>query len=273
MYQDFASFLRRPALWQRSSAPFWNDGHISKKMLEAHLNPHWDAASRKQETIDRSVRWLSTILPAKGKLLDLGCGPGLYTKRFSEVGYQVTGIDLSKRSIRYAEEHDSKTCYRLQNYLELNEEEAFDAVTLIYCDYAALTLPERKVLLEKVYQALRPGGLFLFDVFTDIAFQKKSETSSWSLQEHGGFWSEQPHLCLEATYLYENRTVSVDQCVIVSESGYKEYLIWDTAFTKERLADEVLPFGYQLYGVYDDVCGMPYTGKSETLCFVVMKPY
>ncbi|MDR1203930.1 MAG: hypothetical protein LBL26_00400 [Peptococcaceae bacterium] len=39
--------LRKPALWQRSAEPFWNDGHISKGMLEAHLNPDWDAASRK----------------------------------------------------------------------------------------------------------------------------------------------------------------------------------------------------------------------------------
>ena len=37
---------------------FWNDPHISKQMLHAHLDPNIEAASRKPETIDRSVKWL-----------------------------------------------------------------------------------------------------------------------------------------------------------------------------------------------------------------------
>ena len=49
------SLLQRPTLWQRSSKPFWNDEHISKSMLEAHLNPDWDAASRKH-SYEEAVR-------------------------------------------------------------------------------------------------------------------------------------------------------------------------------------------------------------------------
>ena len=29
---------KKPKLFKRSDAEFWNDPHISKKMLEAHLN-------------------------------------------------------------------------------------------------------------------------------------------------------------------------------------------------------------------------------------------
>ena len=94
--------LQKPSLWQRSAEPFWDDEHISKGMLEAHLNPDWDAASRKHSFIDLSVKWISNIIPAGGKILDLGCGPGLYTKRLSDMGYDVTGMDYSRRSIAYA---------------------------------------------------------------------------------------------------------------------------------------------------------------------------
>jgi 2-polyprenyl-3-methyl-5-hydroxy-6-metoxy-1,4-benzoquinol methylase len=118
-------------LWQRSDGPFWDDEHISKGMLEAHLNPDWDAASRKHSFIGASVKWLSGVIPAKGKILDLGCGPGLYAKRLSDVGYDVTGMDFSKRSIAYAKSRDAKTEYIYKNYLELDYNAIFDAVVLI----------------------------------------------------------------------------------------------------------------------------------------------
>lgn len=271
-YEILLSSLDKPALWQRSPALFWDDEHISRKMLEAHLNPDWDAASRRRQTIDLSVRWLSSVFPRQGKILDLGCGPGLYTRPLSELGYSVTGVDLSRRSITYARQHDSKTTYLLKNYLELDFQDEFDAITMIYCDFAALTKDERQLLLKKVRQALKPDGFFLFDVFTDKYFQNKKETKSWSFFDAGGFWSEKPHLCLEASYLYENNTVSVDQCIVVTGQTVSNYLIWDTAFSIERLRDEVQPFGFRIQNVFDDVCGTPLTGNADTLCFILTCP-
>lgn len=271
MNEKLFSLLKKPTLWKRSNEPFWDDEHISKGMLEAHLNPNLDAASRKHETIERSVKWLSDIIPSGSKILDLGCGPGLYTKRLSDMGYDVIGMDFSRRSIAYAKEHDTRTEYIDQNYLELNFTNTFDAITLIYCDYAALTQPERKILLTKVHQALKPKGLFIFDVFTDVHFKSKSNKTSWSVHENGGFWSAEPHICLEGTYLYENNTVAANQYIIITDNGMNEYLTWDTSYTRQALAEELLSSGFDVKGAFGDVCGSLYTGKSDTLCFVAYK--
>ncbi|MBP1903881.1 SAM-dependent methyltransferase [Paenibacillus turicensis] len=198
MFDPLFSFVQKPKLWERSKNPFWDDHHISAKMLEAHLNPHWEAASRKHSDIEESVNWLTSIIPPSSKILDLGCGPGLYTKRLSIQGYDVTGIDFSKRSIAYAKEQDQQSKYIYQNYLELDDTESFDAITLIYCDYGALTFNERQTLLSKVFCALKPGGQFIFDVFTNKTQQSKKDASLWSMYQDGGFWSAEPHLCLEA---------------------------------------------------------------------------
>ena len=53
MIDQLFRLLQKPVLWQRSAEPFWDDEHISKGMLEAHLNPDWEAASRKHSFIDR----------------------------------------------------------------------------------------------------------------------------------------------------------------------------------------------------------------------------
>ena len=52
-------------------------------MLQAHLEPEWEATSRKHDFIHESVKWICEISsPVRfPKLLDLGCGPGLYAER------------------------------------------------------------------------------------------------------------------------------------------------------------------------------------------------
>ena len=102
--KELFKYLNKPEVYAQSSCKFWEDEHISKGMLEAHLNPDLEAASRKHEFIDQSVKWIHSLASQKThpKLLDLGCGPGLYTDRLNQLGYEVTGIDISKRSIEYA---------------------------------------------------------------------------------------------------------------------------------------------------------------------------
>lgn len=272
MYKNLLSVLKKPALWERSEAAFWDDEHISKGMLEAHLDPNMDAASRKDETIDSSVSWLSSIISKGSSILDLGCGPGLYARRLSALGYSVTGIDYSRRSIDYAMETDSSTTYFCKNYLELSETEKYDAVLLIYCDYGALTLPERKTLLANVYRALKPGGLFILDVFTDKCSVKKQRTNAWSLSQDSGFWCDRPHAVIEGAYLYENDTVRAERYAVITSEGLTDYILWDTLYTKERLLSELAPSGLCFREAYDDVCGAPYTGEADTLCFVAYKP-
>lgn len=271
MYQQLSSILKRPMLWERSEAPFWDDEHISKQMLDAHLNPDGDAASRKHSTIDKSVQWLTKLIPLNIKILDLGCGPGLYTKRFSDMGYSVTGMDLSIRSISYAKEQDEKSDYFCQNYLELTYTNAFDVVTIIYCDYGALSPSEREVLLGKVYQALKSGGLFILDAFQYRDTKSQTESTSWSVCEHGGFWSKEPYINIDATYFYENNTVSARKYVVMSETLVTSYIVWDTYYTVDTLTRELEKPGLQRVGLYGDICGNLYDEQSETLCLVMRK--
>ena len=75
-------------------------------MLKAHLDPEFDGASRKLDFIEKSVAWITERIPPADYplLLDIGCGPGIYAEMFTKKGYQVTGVDFSKRSIDYAQQ-------------------------------------------------------------------------------------------------------------------------------------------------------------------------
>lgn len=68
---ELIRYAGKPEIFARTDTGFWDDPHISKKMLEVHLDSELDAASRSHNTIEASVKWLSEkILPEKDTFLD-----------------------------------------------------------------------------------------------------------------------------------------------------------------------------------------------------------
>jgi len=103
VFDNLKKYATKPVLYAPSTSAFWDDEHISKGMLQAHLNPNWEAASRKHDFIDKSVNWIAGVAPPTEFkfLLDLGCGPGLYSERFSSAGFlrsKLYPIRLAERA-------------------------------------------------------------------------------------------------------------------------------------------------------------------------------
>ena len=52
--------MQRPELYQACTSRFWDDEHISKGMLESHLDPEQDGATRPHKFVDKSVDCIDT---------------------------------------------------------------------------------------------------------------------------------------------------------------------------------------------------------------------
>lgn len=267
---------KKPELYAPSTSKFWDDEHISKGMLEAHLNPDLEAATRKLDFVRRSAAWIAGLVSEKEKpqLLDLGCGPGIYAELFTEHGFRVTGMDLSPRSIRYATEsalrNDLKIEYRLQNYLTLECESEYDVVTLIYCDFGVLSPEDRSKLLKKIHRSLKPGGLFLVDAWTPKFYEAFTERKEWSCQD-SGFWSPKPHACLQSFYRYDDCNTYADQYIIIEEDQLECYNIWNHCFTSAEMESGLTAAGFIRTDFYSNVAGDPYDLDSTSLCAVARK--
>lgn len=224
MLKKILQHTGRPKLFERGNTIFWDDPHTSKHLLDAHLDPSWDAASRRPETIDRTVAWIDEKFTQGNScdILDLGCGPGLYAERLAELGHRVTAIDFSKRSIEYAKESNRVKLlpieYIYRNYLEIEYENQFDLVILVYCDFGALTAAERDNLLVRVRRALKPGGTFVFDVFLEDHLAEMKEKRYWEAEEDG-FWAAGRALALTETFCYRESKVALNQTVVLKEDG------------------------------------------------------
>ncbi len=258
----------KPAPFTPGEPLFWDDPHISKGMLAAHLDPHVEAASRRSETIERTVDWIVAALDLKpgAAVLDLGCGPGLYAQRLARRGLRVTGVDYSRRSIAYAREQAEKLgldiVYRYENYLDLPDEDAYDAVLLIYGDFCPLNPEQRARLLANVHRALRPGGAFVLDVSTPLHHQRWGSRKTWSAAE-SGFWRPGPHLVLAQGFDYPE-DIHLDQYIVIDADGaLRVYRNWFQDYTPQRIRAELEAGGFEVLGLWGDLMGTPLDEDTE----------
>lgn len=99
------------SLYQRSKDFLWTDRHIAKQMLKLHLDATNDAASRNDKTIDSTVEWIDSVIPEKSSIIDLGCGPGLYSERLSQKNMRSRGLIYRKDRYSMQESRQRrKTC-------------------------------------------------------------------------------------------------------------------------------------------------------------------
>jgi SAM-dependent methyltransferase len=258
----------KPALFAPGEREFWTDPHISQQMLAAHLDPNTDAASRRPETIQKSVDWIVKILQLKpgDSLVDLGCGPGLYASRFARHGLHVTGVDFSKNSINYAinaaRREGLDITYLCENYHSLDDESCYDAALLIYGDFCPLSPEQRTRLLANVRQALKPGGHFVLDVTTPILRRKLGLKNGWYVAE-SGFWKPVPHLVLEHGFAYEG-DVYLDQYIVIEGDGkISIYRNWFQDYTAEAIRFELQENGFEVESLWSDLIGTPSEPDSD----------
>jgi len=264
----------KPALYEKGNAVMWTDEHISKQLLEVHLSEHTDLASRKPETIRKTVDWvLKQCSGKKLNILDLGCGPGLYTELLAERGHHVTGIDFSTSSIEYAKsaakENNLDIEYFCQDYTQLElPENKYDLVLLIYTDICPLLPNQRMALLNGIKTVLKPGGLFILDYSNDKNLQKKVSPKNWEATEKG-FWKNRPYLALSDSFLYEEEKVVLYQHIVISDDNDLDvYRFWHHYFSEFDI-ENILgnhQFGDLTFHEKVIPSGDDYESKDVTFC-------
>ena len=263
--------LARPLPYEEG-APLWTDPHIARQMLAAHLSPDTDAASFRPETVAAICGFLPTAmgLSAGARIVDLGCGPGLYCQRLAARGYEMTGVDWSENSIRYARELCAglSATFRRASYLEPFGAAEFDAALLIYEDFGVLSPESRKTLLRNVRWALKPGGVFALDVSSRAAFEKRQAEAAqtWEAAERG-FWRPHPHVALTQTHFYPDIPASCDLHAVLDEEA-TVYRVWQTYYTKESFKAELRAGGFETVDVFSSLKGDAHADDAPVIAAI-----
>lgn len=98
-----------------------------------------------------------------GRALDFGCGAGRSTRFTRSLGFETTGVDISRDMIRLAKEVDPAGDYRLidDGRVGLWQGPTFDLVQAIFTFDNVPTLEKKAALFGEFATLLRPGGRVL----------------------------------------------------------------------------------------------------------------
>ena len=108
---------------------------------------------------------------------------------------------------------------------------------------------------------LKSGGFFLFDVFSETVYGRKTENVTRAEYPDGGFWYPGAHVVNEGLFLYPEERASATYYIVEADGEDREYLVWDTCYSPERLSTELASCGFSCREIYCNVCGADYSGE------------
>ncbi len=115
--------------------------------------------------IDALLAFLSP--PAEARILDLACGKGRYSRYLASKGYQITGLDLSVRSIAYARQFETENLSFFTHDMRLPfRTNYFDFIFNFFTSFGYFDNEHDNIrTLKNAAIGLRTGGTFVLDFF------------------------------------------------------------------------------------------------------------
>ncbi|WP_135546569.1 class I SAM-dependent DNA methyltransferase [Paenibacillus cymbidii] len=232
-------------------------------------------------------QWAEAVWSRTGKprtVVDLGCGTGNVAIPLAEYGYAVTGIDLSEHMLAVAHDKASSpavkermaaaggsVAWQQQDMRDWEAAQPADAV-ICFCDCLNYLLEEDDIrqAFARAYEALGPGGSFLFDAHTPRKLQEYALHQPFVLDEDdiAYIWTCE---------LDETRLELEHQLSIFVRDGADgrfsriEEMHVQRAYPPDWLARELARAGFRDVETFADFTFRPANERTERAFFVARK--
>jgi SAM-dependent methyltransferase len=263
--------------WAEGERVPWDDPAFSARVLKEHLAQDNDAASRPNTSIKKHVDWIHRQLLGgqPSRILDLGCGPGLYTARLAKLGHTCTGIDFAPAPIDYAQKHAPAGCqYLLADIRDADYGSGYDLVIFIFGALNLLRPADARLVLEKACRALKPGGSLLLEASSlDAVDQIGNQPAMW-YSAASGLFSDKPHLCLMETFWDDELKVASERFFIVDAASGQvtRHAASTQAYEEDELEYMLKQAGFAQVSFYPSLTGREEDEINDFWVLLAQKP-
>jgi SAM-dependent methyltransferase len=118
--------------------------------------------------LNKATSTIGRSAAKKHLVVDLGCGSGVWARELVHAGYDVLGVDISAPMIRLARKNAPGARFVKRSFREMQLPHC-DAVTALgevinYLFDPGVNADQLDGFFARVHAALRPDGVFIFDV-------------------------------------------------------------------------------------------------------------
>lgn len=222
---DIVRRAEPPEPWLEGDNIPWHEPGFSARMLREHLSQEHDSASRRAEKIDRHVAWIhETVLSQRpSRVLDLGCGPGLYCLRLAALGHECTGIDYSPASVRFATRQAAEqglSCTYVEGDLrEAPYGSGRGLAMMLYGELNVFAPEDARVILAKAHAGLAEDGTLLLEPHDFAAVKRMGEEPATWYSSRSGLFMDAPHLCLTEHHWHEERRAATTRYFVLEAAS------------------------------------------------------
>ena len=256
----------------------WSAPDLDRRLLREHLDESHDSASRRPRLVDSHVHRLRTLLPAPpARILDAGCGPGLYALRLAGLGHHVLGVDVSSAALAHARRSaarrrlDGSAKFRRADLgaLELAPG-AFDAAVMTYFVLESFPRARQAAVLRRIRKGLVPDGTLIVELRLRPD-QPPGRTDWWDVVERS-LLSDRPHLLLgDAVYDVRRHTYVLREAGVFDDGSVRVVQTSGWLCPYDSIPALFARAGLAITAIFDGWTAQRGTALSETV-LVVARP-
>lgn len=211
-------------------------------------------------------RLLQHLKPApQSRMLDAGCGRGRHSRYLAAKGFDVTGIDLSFRSIHFAQPYESENLHFYQQDMRLPSWiNYFDYAFNFFTSFGYFhTRRENEDAVRSLVNNIKPGGSVLFDYLNVHYAEEHLVHNEVKTIEETGYEIHRWH---DATHFFKR--------IIIRDAALEKPMAFSEKVAKLSLGDftDMLSFyKVQVQEVFGDYALHAYDAKNSPRLIVIGK--
>lgn len=206
-----------------------------------------------------------------GLVLDLACGTGVLTRKLSEYGYDMTGIDLSEEMLLKAREKSDSSILYLEQ--DMTEFELYGTMRAIVCSMDGFNYLTDKddffKTLKLCHNYLDPDGVLIFDINSEYKLKNILGNNTFVFDSDNVFYTwenefdEESELCdFYLTFFVKNEN---GEYARVNEEQTER------AYKTEDVEKMLKTAGFKVLNKYNGYSSQKANSKSERIVFECIK--
>jgi SAM-dependent methyltransferase len=234
------------------------------------LYPVMFSEQRFSEAADQATKLVKLANPQGSKVLDLCCGPGRFSIPLAVKGFVVTGVDrtafLLEKAKARAKAAQVKIEWIQEDMRNFIRPEDFDIVISVYTSFGYFDDRQHDLdVLHNTFRNLKPGGIFLIDVFGKERVARMFQPTVAESLEDGS-------VLVKRHEIFDDWTRIRNEWILIRDGNAKTFNFHHTIYSGQELRDRLQLAGFHDIKLYGNLDGEGYSLRAERLIATASKP-